>query len=140
MQWGKWWGEGVKLQNRGRLAAAAVALAAAAVMLTHSAVAERRGEPLAMLPASTVVTGQGHTQREGQININTATAEQLDALPGIGPAKAAAIVAWRTEHGSFRCPEDLIQVSGIGEATLAKLLDQITVGGEGDAENLSGGR
>ena len=66
----------------------------------------------------------------GTAAYNTATAEQLDTLPGIGPAKAAAIIAWREEHGPFSCPEDLIRVSGIGEATLAKLLDQITVGGE----------
>ena len=120
----------MKIKNPGGLAAAAVVLAAVCVMITHSAVNESRYQPVADLPASTVITGQGHTQRSGQININTATAEQLDTLPGIGPAKAAAIIAWREEHGPFSCPEDLIRVSGIGEATLAKLLDQITVGGE----------
>lgn len=118
------------MKNPGGLAAAAVALAAVCVMIACSAADESRYQPVADLPASTVITGQGHTQRAGQININTATAEQLDTLPGIGPVKAEAIIAWREEHGPFSCPEDLIMVSGIGEATLAKLLDQITVGGE----------
>jgi len=130
MQWGKWWGEGMNLKNRGGLAALVLVLAAAGLMLTHSAAGESRREPIAHLPSSAVVTGQGHGEQEGQININTASVEELDLLPGIGPAKAAAIVAWREENGPFRFPEELIRVSGIGEATLAGLLDQITVGGE----------
>lgn len=54
------------------------------------------------------------------INVNTATAEQLDALPGIGPARAAAIVEARTRR-PFRRLTDLLRVSGIGRATLARL-------------------
>ena len=107
-----------------------MALVSALVMLGHSAVEQRELRTLPQLPASAVAAGEGHRQQTGQININTATAEELDTLPGIGPAKAAAIIAWREENGPFRYPEELIQVSGIGEATLAKLLDQITVGGE----------
>ena len=63
----------------------------------------------------------------GLININTATAEQLQALPGIGPTRAAAIVADRQANGPFRIAEDLMRVSGIGEGTLSEILEYITV-------------
>ena len=105
-------------------------LLAAALMLARFVAAERSGRELSSLPASQQTAGTGHPVREGQININTASEEELDLLPGIGPVKAAAIVAWRTEHGDFRYPEELILVHGIGEGTLAKLLDMITTGGE----------
>ena len=61
------------------------------------------------------------------ININTATAEELDLLPDIGPTRAEAIVAYRTEYGPFESVEDLIHVEGIGEKILAKILPYITV-------------
>lgn len=62
-----------------------------------------------------------------KININTATAEQLTVLPGIGVAKAAMIVAYRDENGNFSAIEDIKNVSGIGEATFANIKLQITV-------------
>ena len=62
------------------------------------------------------------------ININTATAEELQSLPGIGEARAKAIVDYRAEHGPFTYVEDLRAVSGIGEGILADLMDYITVG------------
>ncbi|MBQ0136094.1 MAG: helix-hairpin-helix domain-containing protein [Oscillospiraceae bacterium] len=61
-----------------------------------------------------------------KININTATEEELETLSGIGPAKASAIVTYREEHGDFSSVNDLINVSGIGDKTLAKIIDQIT--------------
>lgn len=61
------------------------------------------------------------------ININTATAAELEQLPGIGPVKAQAIVAWRQQNGAFARIEDLTKVSGIGEKTFAKLKALITV-------------
>ncbi len=54
-------------------------------------------------------------------NLNTATAEQLQRLPGIGPALAARIVEHRRVHGPFRHPDHIVEVSGIGEKTLEKL-------------------
>ena len=61
------------------------------------------------------------------VNINTADAAELEKLPGIGPAKAAAILAYRQAHGPFRKAEDLMQVPGIKEATFAKLAAYVTV-------------
>lgn len=54
------------------------------------------------------------------VNINTATAEQLAELTGIGPSHAAGIVEYRQKNGPFKNPEDLMQVSGIGPKTLEK--------------------
>lgn len=65
---------------------------------------------------------------EGErIPVNTADVYELDRLPGIGPTKAQAIVDYRTEHGPFQSTEQLLEVSGIGEATLEGLLDYITL-------------
>lgn len=61
------------------------------------------------------------------VNINTADEKELASLPGIGPTKAAAIVDYRTEYGSFKIPDDFKKVKGIGRKTLEKLRDQITV-------------
>lgn len=81
-------------------------------------------------------TTQGDYTVEGQapsekpktekVNINTADADELDALPGIGPVLAQRIIDWRTANGPFTCPEDLLQVSGIGQTTLDGLRDCIT--------------
>lgn len=69
----------------------------------------------------------GGASLSGVININTATAEELDSLPGIGPSTAAAIVEDRERNGPFASPEDLMRVSGIGEGKFSKLKDQIRV-------------
>ncbi|WP_416149294.1 helix-hairpin-helix domain-containing protein [Salipaludibacillus sp. HK11] len=63
-------------------------------------------------------------QQEG-IVINQASATELTALPGIGPAKAEAIVAYREENGPFQTVEEIIQVPGIGEKTLEAIRDEI---------------
>jgi competence protein ComEA len=63
----------------------------------------------------------------GKININTATAEELDTLPGIGPALAQRIIEYREDNGAFKSIEAIVGVSGIGEATLEKISDLITV-------------
>lgn len=64
----------------------------------------------------------------GKVDLNSATPEQLDALPGVGPATAAKIVADRTENGPFRTVEDLLRVPGIGAKKLDALKDLVTVG------------
>ena len=63
-----------------------------------------------------------------KININTASAEELDKLPGIGPAIAKAIIDYRTKNGSFKKIEDINEVKGIGDALFEKIKDQITIG------------
>jgi competence protein ComEA len=61
------------------------------------------------------------------VDLNTATLEQLDGLPGIGPVLARRILDWRTAHGRFESVDDLGEVSGIGERTLAELRPQVRV-------------
>ena len=70
---------------------------------------------------------QGEEQSPQKIDINRAESWLLDALPGIGEVTAQAIVDYRDENGSFKRIEDLLQVKGIGEGTLAKIKDYITV-------------
>ena len=71
--------------------------------------------------------GRPDSLLEGEIiDLNTAAPEDLERLPGIGPAKAEAIAAYRTEHGPFRTVDQLMEVSGIGEATLEALRPYIT--------------
>ena len=65
----------------------------------------------------------------GPLDINTATAEELDALPGIGPVLAQRIIDYRTQAGGFRAVEELLNVNGIGEAKLMDILELVTVQG-----------
>lgn len=55
------------------------------------------------------------------VDLNTATAEQLDTLPGVGPATASAILAYRDQHGPFSAVDDLLEVRGIGDAKLEQI-------------------
>ncbi len=69
----------------------------------------------------------GGTSASGaRISLASATLEQLDTLPGIGPVTAQAILDHRSEHGPFTSVDDLLDVKGIGEATLADIRDQVT--------------
>jgi len=63
----------------------------------------------------------------GQININTASAGELDALPGIGPTYAQRIIDYREANGGFNSIEEIENVKGIGPATFAKMKDRITI-------------
>ena len=68
-----------------------------------------------------------------ELDLNTASAGELMALPGIGEKRAQAIVAWRTHNGPFRCVDDLVRVRGIGPATLDRLRAFVCVeAGSGD--------
>ncbi|MEX0868742.1 MAG: ComEA family DNA-binding protein [Nitriliruptoraceae bacterium] len=65
---------------------------------------------------------------DGRINVNRASATELETLPGIGPTRAQQIIDHRTEHGPFVVPGDLRAVSGIGDATFQQLAELVTVG------------
>ncbi len=62
-----------------------------------------------------------------RVNLNTATLEELDALPGVGPSTAKNIIAYREAHGGFAAPEEIMNVKRIGEKTFDKLKAHITV-------------
>ncbi len=64
---------------------------------------------------------------DGHVGINSATAAQLEALPGIGPVLAAKIVEYRTAHGQFAQLRDLLDVPGIGDAKYAALADTVSL-------------
>lgn len=61
------------------------------------------------------------------VNLNSATQAQLETLPGVGPVTAAAILTWRTDNGAFSSVDELLEVSGIGEATLAEIAPFVTL-------------
>ena len=63
------------------------------------------------------------------VNINTATQQDFESLNGIGPAKAKAIVDYRTEHGPFKTVDDIKNVKGIGQKTFDKLKEDLTISG-----------
>ena len=72
------------------------------------------------------------------VNVNTATAEELETLTGIGPSLAQAIIDYRAEHGDFTAAEDLLNVKGIGEAKLEGFRAEITFTEEDGDENSGG--
>jgi comEA protein len=124
------------------LAALAVFVAAVAVTLTTPATAEAENRPLASdkVAASKKRAGKNEKQKPrktprsgkilvGVLNINTASEDQLQMLPGIGPAKAERVVAYRTKRGKFQRVRDLRRVKGIGYKTVKKLEPHLTVKG-----------
>ncbi|MBR3120202.1 helix-hairpin-helix domain-containing protein [Oceanobacillus profundus] len=74
-----------------------------------------------------IESGAGSVESNGKIKVNMATQEEIEQLPGIGPAKAQAIIQHREEHGLFNSIEDLLNVSGIGQKTLENMQDTIQI-------------
>lgn len=72
-------------------------------------------------------TGSASNTPAGKVNLNTATEAELDALPGVGPVTAAAIIEWRNRNGRFASVDQLAEVDGIGPGRLAKLRDRVVV-------------
>jgi comEA protein len=66
---------------------------------------------------------------QGQVNVNTATASELERLPGVGPALAARIVEHREKNGAFKQAEDLMLVKGIGEKSFERLKPYVATSG-----------
>jgi len=85
-------------------------------------------ETTAPAPPSPTGKATGTVAPGQKININTATAEELDALPGIGPTKSQAIVEYRNQHGPFKTIEEVENVKGIKAGQFSKLKDHIKVG------------
>ena len=100
---------------RSTLSIAALALWLA-VLPSHAAAAQAPAPTVAKPPATNIV------------NINTATAGELDGLPGVGAKTAARIVEYRQKNGPFKKVEELMNVRGVGEKNFLKLKPQITVG------------
>ena len=68
------------------------------------------------------------------VNVNTASAADFEALPGVGPKVAARIIEYREKHGPFKKVEDLMNVRGLGEKNFLKLKGQLTLGGPKTAD------
>jgi competence protein ComEA len=104
---------------------ASVNLARVLVDGEQIAVQSRAGPPVAAAPGA--VAGPAGAPAAAPVDLNTATLEALDGLPGIGPVLAQRILDWRTAHGRFSSVDELSEVSGIGTATLADLRPAVTV-------------
>jgi comEA protein len=81
---------------------------------------------LALAPVA-VQAHQAKAPVADKVNINTATAEQLQALPGIGPALAKTIIEHRTKNGKFNKIEEILNVRGVGEKMFQKMKDRLVV-------------
>ncbi|HEV8121440.1 MAG TPA: helix-hairpin-helix domain-containing protein [Candidatus Polarisedimenticolia bacterium] len=81
----------------------------------------------ALAPPAAAATPQAPPSAE-KVNINSASADQLTALPGIGPSYAQRIVEYREKNGPFKRVEDILNVRGIGEKTFERIRERITIG------------
>jgi competence protein ComEA len=93
-----------------RIVATAIAVAFALTFVTGMAVAAAKPAPA------------------GKVNINTASAEQLTTLPGVGPKLAARIVEYRQKSGAFKSVQELMNVRGLGEKNLKKIEQYLSAG------------
>ena len=105
----------------------ALSLASLAALLALTPLAAAAQTPKPARSAKPASTGQ-------TVNVNTASAAEFEALPGIGPKLAARIVEYREKHGSFKKVEDLMNVRGLGEKNFLKLKAQLTIGAPKSAD------
>ncbi|HYU43101.1 MAG TPA: helix-hairpin-helix domain-containing protein [Vicinamibacteria bacterium] len=85
---------------------------------------------LALVVSSGLAIAAGKPAPSGKVNINTATAQQLTVLPGVGEKLAARIVDYRQKAGGFKNVSEMMNVQGIGEKNLAKIQAFLTTSGE----------
>ena len=90
--------------------------------------------PHAVAQSSARASAKASPATTAIVNINTASASELDALPGIGPKVAARIVEYRQKNGPFKKIEELMNVQGIGEKNFLKLKAQISVSGKAEGQ------
>ena len=83
---------------------------------------------MALVLSTGLATAAGKAAPTGKVNINTATAQQLTALPGVGEKLAARIVEYRQKSGGFKSVAELMNVQGLGEKNLAKIEPYLTIG------------
>jgi competence protein ComEA len=80
---------------------------------------------IAVLAVPATAFGAASEEKVSRVNVNTASADELATLPGIGPSYAKRIVDYREKNGPFKRVEDLLNVQGIGEKTLEKIRDKV---------------
>lgn len=124
----------MKVKTKKRLRILSIAAAGVLLISAGNVIQKFEGDPFTMEPMPTEQTIIQETQPteepqvvEQKININTADAELLCTLNGVGKKTAEAIINYRMEHGDFGVIEDLMNVRGIGEKTFAKIKDAICV-------------
>jgi competence protein ComEA len=94
---------------------------------------------MVLLAAASAAVAQSHAPAKTDarpavvVNLNTATATELEGLPGIGASTAARIIDYRQKHGPFKKVEELMNVQGIGEKSFLKLRSHITVAAKADS-------
>lgn len=121
--------------NAGRMIAVVLAAAVAGVVTVSAMAGTPQGAPGAAqvdAPKAQKAEGAKRTPKapklpEGKININSATAEQFDALPKIGPKVAARIVEYRAAHKGFKSVEELRNVKGVGPKVLEAIRPYVTL-------------
>ena len=101
-----------------RLSLLAVLVVAIAVIVPPAAAAVQDGKARPAKPAATAAA---------PVNLNTATADQLETLPGIGPKAAQRIIEYRQKNGAFKRIEDIKDVSGIGDAIFEEIKGMISI-------------
>jgi competence protein ComEA len=85
---------------------------------------------IALAIGASALSAFAETSLSGVVNLNTATVEELQLLPGIGESRARAVIEERKRRGGFQKVEDLLEVKGIGEAGLARLRPHVTLEGK----------
>ena len=119
-------GDGSMSKNPTSLIAYVVSVVLCAAVLIYLAVVDKPAEHVRVSTQEVV-----QTQEDGplMIDINTATSEELEMLPNIGPQIASDIIAYRRRHGAFSSIEQIMEVDGIGDKRFAAIREMITIGG-----------
>lgn len=120
--------DAIRMAGGGRSGADLMSINLAALLTDgQQIVVPRKGRAGFGGAGTTVGSAPGSGGAEPLVNLNTATLDQLESLPGIGPSLGQRILDYRQEHGPFKSVDDLMNVSGIGEKRMADLRSKVTV-------------